>query len=342
MTTEVPRPSAPAAGETSGPGAASSAWSPLRNPVFRGLWLATVVSTTGTWMHDVGAAWLMTSLEASPLFVSLLQTAASLPVFLLALPAGALADIVDRRRLLLTTQAWMFGVAAALGTLTVLGLTTPWLLLAFTFALGIGSALNGPAWQAVPADVVSRAELPAAAALEGIGFNIARAIGPAVGGLIVAAAGSGAVFLLNAASFIAVLVALFRWRRSQAASGYPGERWAGAVRAGWRYVLHAAPLRTVLVRTGAFIVCGSVVWSLLPVVGRQELGLTSLEYGVLLGCLGTGAVGGAMLLPRLRRRLSEDALVAVATVLWAAVAAALAYVRVYGLLCIVMAAGGMG
>src|SRR5439155_25118576 len=154
--------------------------------------------------------------------------------------------------------------------------------------------------------------------------------------------GSGAVFLLNAASFVAVIVAVSRWRRPHAASVYPAERLAGAVRAGWRYGRHAVRLRAVLVRTAAFIVCGSAVWALLPVVGRRELGLTSLEYGVLLGCLGAGAVGGAVVLPRVRRRLSEDALVATATVLWAGVAIALAYVRVYAILCAVMTLGGVG
>ncbi len=338
MATDVSRPDAESAGQPAAP----SAWSPLRNPVFRGLWIASIVSTTGTWMHDVGAAWLMTSLDASPLTVALLQTAASLPVFLLAIPAGALADVVDRRRLLLLTQLLMFAAAAGLGALTLLGLTTPWLLLAFTFALGVGTALNAPAWQAVTADVVTRAELPAAAALGGVGFNLARAIGPAVGGLVVAAAGPGAVFLLNAASFVAVVVAVYRWRRPTTAGAYPGERLAGAMRAGWRYARHAAPLRAVLVRTAAFIVPGSAVWALLPVVGRRELGLTALQYGVLLGCLGAGAVGGAVVLPRVRRWLSEDALVAAATVLWAGVAVALAHVRVYGVLCAVMAIGGVG
>ena len=319
-----------------------SAWSPLRHSLFRALWIASVVSNLGTWMEEVGEAWLMTDQTASPLLVSLLQTADGLPIFLLALPAGALADIVDRRRLLLFTQGWMCAAATGLGVLTLLGLTTPWVLLAFTCALGAGTALNVPAWQAIMPEVVSREELPSAAALGGIGFNIARSAGPAVGGLIVAAAGPGAVFLLNAASFVGVIVVLYRWRRAPRHGVLPTERVAGAVRAGLRYARYAPALRAVLVRTLAFIVCGSALWGLLPVVGRRELELTSVGYGVMLGCLGLGAVGGATALPALRRRLSTDALVAAATVLWAGVMTAFAFVREFPLLCLVLGAGGMG
>jgi MFS family permease len=293
-------------------------------------------------MEEVGEAWLMTDQTASPLLVSLLQTADSLPIFLLALPAGALADIVDRRRLLLFTQGWMCAAAAVLGLLTLLGLTTPWVLLTITCALGVGTALNVPAWQALTPELVSREELPAAAALGGVGFNLARSVGPALGGLIVAAAGPGAVFLLNAASFVGVIIILYRWRRDPRQSVLPTERVAGAVRAGLRYVHYAPPLRAVLVRTLAFIVCGSALWGLLPVVGRRELNLTSVGYGVLLGCLGLGAVIGAAFLPGLRRRVPSEALVAVATLLWAGVMAAFAFVQEVPVLCVLLLAGGMG
>src|SRR5438874_452940 len=169
----------------------TSAWSPLRYPVFRALWIASLVSNIGTWMQNVGGVWLMSSLSPSPLLVALMQTATSLPVFLVGLPAGALADIVDRRRVLLATQAWMMLAAAVLGALTMAGLATPWALLALTFALGLGGAMNGPAWQAVTPELVQRADLPAAVALSSISFNIARAVGPALGGLVVSAAGPG-------------------------------------------------------------------------------------------------------------------------------------------------------
>jgi MFS family permease len=215
-------------------------------------------------------------------------------------------------------------------------------LLAFACAIGAGTALNVPAWQAITPELVSRAELPAAAALGGVGFNIARAAGPALGGLIVAATGPWAVFLLNAASFVGVIVVLYRWRRAPRQCVLPTERVAGAVRAGLRYVRYAPPLRAVLVRTLAFIVCGSALWGLLPVVGRRELELTSVGYGVLLGCLGLGAAVGAMALPGLRRRLPTDALVAVATVLWAGVMAAFGFVRQVPVLCLLLGAGGVG
>src|SRR5438552_11595900 len=319
-----------------------SAWSPLRHSLFRALWIASVVSNLGTWMEEVGEAWLMTDHTASPFLVSLLQTADSLPIFLLALPAGALADIVDRRRLLLLTQGWMCIAAGGLGILTLLDLTTPWVLLAFTCALGVGTALNVPAWQAIMPELVSREELPSSAALGGIGFNIARSAGPAIGGVIVATAGPGAVFLLNAASFVGLIVVLYRWRRAPRHSVLPTERVAGAVRAGLRYVRYAPALRAVLVRTRAFIVCGSALWGLVPVVGRRELGLTSVGYGVLLGCLGIGAVSGAMALPWLRRRLSADALVATATVLWAGVMTAFAFVRAFSVLCLLVGSGRLG
>src|SRR5216684_1217607 len=185
-------------------GASSSAWSPLRHPIFRALWLASVVSNIGTWMQNVGGVWLMSSLSPSPFLVALMQTATSLPVFLVGLPAGALADIVDRRRLLLWTQGWMLVITAVLGGLTFLGVVTPWVLLTLTFALGLGAALNAPAWQAIVSELVPRADLQAAVTLNGVGFNVARAVGPALGGIVVAVAGVGAVFLLNAVSFLGV------------------------------------------------------------------------------------------------------------------------------------------
>jgi MFS family permease len=261
-------------------------------------------------------------------------------VFLIGLPAGALADIIDRRRLLLWTQSWMLAAAAALGVLTLAGATTPWVLLALTFALGLGAAMNAPAWQAIVPELAPPAELPAAIALNGVGFNIARAIGPALGGLIVAAAGTAAVFLLNAASFLGVLVVLYRWRRPPRTHLGPPERVFGAMQAGLRYVRYAPALSAVLIRAGIFILCGAALWSLLPLVARQELGLEAVGYGVLFGCLGLGAVMGAALLPQLRQRVAIDALVAGAIILFAAATFALASVQHFALLCAAMVAGG--
>jgi len=192
---------------------ADAAWAPLGEPLFRSLWIAAVISYTGTWMQNVGAGWLMTQISESPLMVSLVQAAAAIPVFLVVLPAGALADMVDRRRLLLFTQSWMVLAAAALGVLTLFHAVNPWMLLSFTFLLGLGAVMNDPAWQAITPEVVSPVQHASAVALNSAGFNVARAVGPALGGIVVAAAGSGWSFLLNAASFFGVIVFLWRWQR---------------------------------------------------------------------------------------------------------------------------------
>src|SRR5436190_2739919 len=207
----------------------ASAWSPLHNSVFRALWIATVVSNVGTWMQDVGESWLMTSLTPSPVLVALIETAGSLPVVLVSLPAGALADVVDRRRLLLSMQSWMCVVAATTGVLALMGLMTPGRLLLLTFLLGFGSAMSNPAWQAITPELVPKSDLPAAIALSSVGINIARAIGPALGGFVVAATGPWAVFFLNAASFIAVVVVIYRWQPAPRKSLLPPEDIIGAI-----------------------------------------------------------------------------------------------------------------
>jgi MFS family permease len=309
--------------------------------LFRAVWLASVASNVGTWMQDVGSTWLMTSLSRSAILVSLMQTASSLPFFLLALPSGALADVVDRRRLLIFTQSWMMGVAALLGLLTLAGLVTPGVLLGLTFTLGLGAALNGPAWQATMPELVPREELPAAVALNGVGFNLARAVGPALGGLVVAAAGPGAVFLLNAASFLGVILVLRRWQRAPRENLLPAERVISAMRAGFRYVRHEPGLQAVLFRAGTFILCGSALWALLPLVARRQLGLDSLGYGALLGCLGVGAVGGATLLPRWRQRLGPDPLMALTILLLAGSMVGIALLRSFLLVGAVMVAAGV-
>src|SRR5258708_37224798 len=195
------------------PGSASSPWSPLQNALFRSLWIATIVSNIGTWMQDVGSGWLMTSLSSSPSMVALVEAADSFPVMLLALPAGALADIVDRRRLLIAIQFYLLVVAGALGLLTWLEMTTAWVLIGFTFALGVGAAMMMPAWAAIVPDLVSTEEMPAAVALNSIAINVSRAAGPAIAGVLVAAVGPWLVFVINALSYIGILAVLVRWRR---------------------------------------------------------------------------------------------------------------------------------
>jgi MFS family permease len=321
--------------------ARGGAWSPLRLGLFRALWLAALVSNVGTWMQNVAAVWYMTSLTSSPLMVALVQAATSLPVFLVGLPAGAVADIFDRRRLLLWTQGWMLLIAGVLAALTVAGSMTAWLLLALTFALGFGMAMNAPSWQAITPEVVPRPDLARAIALNALTVNIGRAVGPALGGVLVAASGPSLVFALNALSFLGVLAVVYRWRRPRSGSVLPAERVFGATRAGLRYARHAPPLAAVLVRAGLFMLCASAFWALLPVIARAELGANAVGYGVLLGCVGLGATGGAALLPRLRQRLSLDGLTGFATVVFAVVCLLTAWWRWLPGLWGVMVIGGL-
>src|SRR5216683_3016179 len=318
-----------------------SPWGPLRNTLFRNLWIASIVSNLGTWMHDVGAGWLMTSLSSSPSMVALVEAADSLPVMLLAMPAGALADIVDRRRLLIGVQIYFLFVVSALAMLTWLELTTPWALLCFTFAVAVGTALAMPAWAAVVPALVPRDELQSAVALNSIAINVSRAIGPAIAGVLVAAVGAWLVFALNALSCIGILVVLNGWRRERRTSSLPAERFLSAIRVGMRFVMHTRGLQVVLIRGSAFFVFAAATWSLFPLIVRQELGQGPEIYGLLLTCIGIGAVGGAVLLPRLRAKVSRDALVAGASALYALATLALAHLQNVALLAVAMLATGV-
>jgi MFS family permease len=316
---------------------AENAWSPLREPLFRSLWLAAVVSYTGTWMQNVGAGWLMTQLSTSPFMVSLVQAVASLPVFFVVLPAGALADMIDRRRLLIFTQSWMVAAAAGLGVLTLMHAVTPWMLLLFTLVLGIGAVLNDPAWQAITPEVVSPQRHASAVALNSAGFNVARAVGPALGGIVVAAAGSGWSFLLNAASFFGVIYFLCRWRRAPH-QALPERRVRDAIVEGFRYVRGAPQVRSVLIRTAAFSVGAASLLALLPVICQPH---GAQGYGFLLTCFGAGALAGAALLPRLRLWFSIDGIVSLATIVFATMTFAAAQVCPFAWLCIVLFTAGV-
>ena len=300
--------------DRAGAAAPSSTWRPFRYSAFTVLWTATVVSNIGTWMHEVGAGWLMTSLAPSPFMVALVQGATTLPIFLLALPAGALADIVDRRKVLLAVTLFLTVVAAALGGLVWLGLVTPWVLLVFTFLMGAGAAFAAPAWQAIVPTLVPRADLQPAVALNSVGINISRAIGPALGGLIIATLGIAVPFLLNAVSSLGVIAALLWWKPPAApARRLPAERFASAIRTGLRYARASGPLRATLGRAVAFFLFASAYWALLPLIARGLLGGGPELYGILLGCVGAGAVGGALFLPKLKALLGPDRLVAAGT-----------------------------
>ena len=321
--------------------AVSGAWTPLQTALFRNLWIATIVSNVGAWMQDVGAGWLMTSLSSSPSIVALVEAADSFPLMLLALPAGALADIVDRRRLLIFIQFYLLIVAGTLGILTLLDMITAWMLLGFVFVLGVGNAVMLPAWSAIVPELVPHDEMPSAVALNSVAINAARAIGPAIAGVLVAAVGVWLVFVLNALSYVGILAVLLRWRREHHKSTLPAERFLTAIRVGMRFVMHTHALQVVLIRGGAFFVFASATWSLFPLIVRRELGRGPEIYGLLLTCIGIGAVAGAMLLPRVRARISRDALVAGASALYALAALALAHVQNIGLLAAAMLATGV-
>jgi MFS family permease/quinol monooxygenase YgiN len=311
------------------PGQASSrqsrsAWKPLGDPLFRALWIATLVSNIGTWMHDVGAGWLMTSLSSSPVMVALVQTATTLPVFLLALPAGALADIVDRRRFLIVVQLWMGCVAALLATTVLIGVVTSWSLLVLTFAMGIGAAMMIPAWASITPEIVPKSDLQSAIALNSMGMNVARAIGPALAGVIVSYAGTGAVFALNALSYAGIIIVLMRWQRTVPLTDLPAERFFGALRQGVRFALHAPALQAAVVRGAGFFLFASASWALLPLIVRNLPDGGPQAFGILVAAIGVGAVLGALVLPALRKKLSRDAQVALASVLYALVLLGLA------------------
>jgi MFS family permease len=318
-----------------------TAWSPLQIPLFRALWLATIASNVGTWMHEIGAGWLMTTLSPTPVMVALVQTATTFPVLLLALPAGALADIVDRRRYLLAVQLWLAAVAAVLGALTISGITTAWVLVTLTFATGIGIAMMMPAWAAVTPEIVPRAELQGAIALNSMGMNVARAIGPALAGVIVSVAGTGAVFVLNAMSFLGVMIVLYRWNRPVAATTLPAERFISALRTGFRFARHHVPLHCALIRGAGFFVFASAPWALLPLIARHMVGGGPQTFGILVAAIGVGAVIGALVLPRLRRHLDKDRLVAAGTLLYAAATLALAWLTNLPALILAMIASGI-
>ncbi len=318
-----------------------SPWAPLRYPVFRALFIAQLASNIGTLMQSVGSAWLMGDLGASPFLIALVPTASMLPVLLVGVPAGALADIFDRRRLLINGQLWMLACAAALAVMAFLDVVTPASLLALTFGLGTGAALTFPAFQAIQPDLVPPREFRQAFALGSLTFNVGRAIGPAIGGLVVAIAGPGWVFLLNAVSFLAIVGVLVWWKRPVTEVDSPAETFSGAMRAGLRYAVHAPALRVVLNRTAAFTLPAAALQALLPIVARDRLGLTSGGYGVLLGCFGLGAAGGAVVRPRLDERFHHDQLVFGSSVVLAAALVVEGVSRTPWAIGLAMLAGGL-
>jgi MFS family permease len=323
----------------------SSGLSPFRGSLYRAMWTAALFSYIGAAMYDVGASWLMTSLAPSPLFVSLVVTAGTAPIFLFALPSGAVSDIFDRRDILLIACGYMFTLSTILGVLTLQQITTPSLLLLFTFALGAGTTMIRTPIIPMMSGLVSRSELPAALTLSAVASNIGRALGPTIGGFVVATFAPWAVFFLNSASFIVMIIVLIRLPKNSSnriQSSQPPENIIGAIRAQLRYIRHSQAAHVLIVRAGLFTLCSSALLSLLPLLVRHELRLDSADFGLLLGSFGAGAViGGIALLPKLAARFSTDSLFTISIGVLAAVIFTMAYVRDFSFLCTIMAIGGV-
>src|SRR6476661_7268616 len=328
----------------------ASGLSPFKSTLYRTLWTAALFSYVGAAMYDVGASWLMTSLAPDPLFVSLVTTATTLPIFLFALPSGILSDIFDRRSILLITCAYMFTISTALGILTLVGLTTTTVLLILTFALGAGTTMIRTPIIPTMSGLVSRSELPNALTLSALASNIGRVIGPTFGGFIVAAIAPWAVFFLNSASFIGMMIVLSRLPRKpnvnyhhhhQQLRSLPPENIIRAIRIQMRYIRYSQAAHVLIIRAGLFTLCSSALLSLLPLLAKRELGLDSTGFGLLLGSFGAGAIiGGIVILPRLRPKASVESLITVSIALLAIVTFTMGYVRVFDIVCMVMGLGG--
>jgi MFS family permease len=313
---------------------------PLRNPTFRAVWLATLASNFGGLIQAVGAAWMMTTITTQADMVALVQASTTLPIMVFSLASGALADNFNRRQVMLIAQLFMLAVSVALAVAAWAGALTPWLLLAFTFLIGCGTALNNPSWQASVGDIVPRAELPSAVALNSVGFNLTRSVGPAAGGLIVAVGGAAAAFAANALSYLPLILFLLRWRPSLAVSALPRETLGRAMGAGLRYVALSPNLLKVLLRSFLFGLTTIAVLALLPLVAASLLGGGPLLYGVLLGAFGVGAVGGAFLGARLSGLLSSEGIVRLAFAGFAACGTTVALSPYAALTALGMMAGG--
>lgn len=292
-----------------------SAWSPFSNTGFTLLWTAALISNIGTWMHDVGAGWLMSSLNPSPGIVSLVQAATTLPIFLFALFAGALADRLNKKTMLLMINIFLTAVIASLAVIVQFELVTPQLLLVYTFVIGSGAAFMAPAWQSIVPSLVPKPQLKAAIALNSLGINISRAIGPALAGVLISAIGLSAPFALNAMSHVVIILALLSWRQPEEKKvSLPPEPLLASMATGFRHAMYNKPLKDTMIRALGFYFFASAYWAMLPLIARTTPGGGAEVYGVLLGLIGAGAVVGAVMLPRIRKRFSSDKLVVSGTI----------------------------
>jgi len=298
-------------------GPATSPWSALRISTFRWLWLATLVSNIGSWMHEVGAGWLMATLTTSPVMVALMQTATSLPAFFILLPSGALSDILDRRKYLLSANISRFVVALLIAALTLGGLIGPWSLLFFTLFFGINIAMVMPTWSAIVPELVPRSELQGAIGLNTLGMNISRVLGSLIAGVIIAWSGSGAVFVCNALCLVFIITVLLRWKRVPPETTLPPERFTSAILSGLRFTRHSTALKHTIYRSVGFYFFASVMWALLPLIARDLLQGNERTYSFLFAAISIGAIGSAFLLPTLRRHMSNDHLITRAALVFA-------------------------
>jgi len=314
---------------------------PFQYKTFRALWSATLVSNLGGLVQTVGAGWMMATIAHSDDMVALVQASTTLPVMIFSVAAGALADNFDRRRIMLTAQVLLLIISVALAAFAYLGILTPWMLLSFTFLIGCGGALHNPSWQASMGDIVPRTDLPAAVALNSMSFNLMRSIGPAIGGIIVAAAGAAFAFIFNAFSYCALILALWQWKPETVKSTLPRETLGPAMVAGLRYVAMSPNLLKVMFRGFLFGLSAIVILALLPLVARDLVHGTALTYGIMLGFFGLGAIGGALLSARLRELLGNEWLVRGAFVAFAISCALLSIGRNMWLSCIFLLPAGV-
>lgn len=322
--------------------AKTSTLAPFRHRLFLMVWIASLASNFGSMIQSVGASWAMTSLAESADMVALVQSSTTLPIMLFALLAGALADVFDRRAVMLSALMLMLVASTMLALFAYLGHIGPWTLLAFTFTIGCGTALWGPAWQAAVGEYVPREDVPGAVALNSVGFNVARSLGPAIGGVIVAAAGPALAFAVNAISYIGLIVVLLSWKREKLPQLLPPEGLVSAMRTGIGYVRHAPTVRAVLARSIVFGVAGAGIWALQPLVARDLLGGGPLTYGLLLGAFGVGAVMGALVSTRVRQRLNTEAVTRIAALMFGLAVLAAAMSRMLSLTMAALLVAGTG
>lgn len=295
-----------------------SAFKPLVYPVFRYLWIATMVSNIGTWMQNVSAAWVMTSLTTSSIMVALLQAATSLPVVFFSVPAGAMADIFNRRKLMMVIQIFLVAVAGLGTTLYFMGMMTPFLLLLLTFTIGTGTAFNAPAWFSTTPEIVPHEDLSEAITLNGISVNSARAIGPALAGIVISVYSPGFAFAMNAISFVGLIFALMQWNyKPSRSTTFPSERFFGSMKAGIRYVRQSSQMHNIFLHAGGFFIFSSALWALMPLIARNELHLHATGYGVLLTSMGLGSISSAFILPFVRDKLNRNQLVFAGGIIYA-------------------------